>query len=81
MGKKVWCHSSKWAVPIKCHPSELREPHRREGKLEGMEDTRGTKPSELTEQGSHALTETEAKRTGLTWLCTSSSVYRLQLPA
>jgi hypothetical protein len=30
---------------------------------DGMEDTRGTRPSKLTEQGSHELREGKAERT------------------
>ena len=37
-----------------------------------MEDTRRTRPSESTKQGSYELTETEAASTGPTWVCPRS---------
>lgn len=41
----------KWVVSIKSLPTEFREPYRRkqrECKLEGMEDTKKTRPSKST---------------------------------
>lgn len=38
------------------------------------------RPWKSAEQSSHELSETGATRTGLTWACTRSSLYVLQLP-
>lgn len=44
-----------------------------------MGDTRRTWPTELTEQGSYGLPETETANMGPSWLCTRSYVYILWL--
>jgi hypothetical protein len=47
---------------------------------EGKEDTRRTRPSELKEQGSYKLTETETPNTGPEGACIRATVDILCLP-
>ena len=46
-------------------------------KPEGMENTRRTRPFELTKQGALELTEAEAGNTELTWVSTRFFAYIL----
>ena len=59
---------SKWKVSIKSFPSELRGILWKDYKSQRMENTRRTRASESTKQGTYELTETEVARTGPTWV-------------
>jgi hypothetical protein len=62
-------------------PGKKRKEVERLKEPEGLGYTRRTRPSESTEQGAYELTEPDAASTGSEWVCTSSSVYLLQLLA
>lgn len=63
---------SNLSLPSSGNPSE--EEAKRVSDPEGMGDTRRIRPSESAKQGAYKYTEAEAARTGLTWVCTKSSV-------
>lgn len=66
----------KWDVSIKFLPIELREPRGSGGRgggervlvREGTEDTRGTRPSKTTEEGSYVFTKTEEVTIGPSYI-------------
>ena len=67
----------KLEVSVKSFPLELKEEAERLKKPEGMENTRRTRPFELTKQGALELTEAEAGNTELTWVSTRFFAYIL----